>query len=123
MGVGMQIVYLGFAGSAELEAEAATRLVDIERFRALISGCHLAIEARRMPGGMRAYDVRLDLITRNDELKPLPHCSGDDVCETVRRAFAAAECALIAWQAQDGASAPLRTAPSGGASGGMSAMR
>lgn len=123
MGVGMQIVYLGFAGSAELEAEAATRLVGIERFRALISGCHLAIEARTMPGGTRVYDVRLDLITRNDELRPLPHCSGDDACDTVRRAFAAAEHELAEWQAHDGAKAPLRAAPGGGASGDLSALR
>ncbi|MGU7768899.1 metal ABC transporter ATPase [Burkholderia sp. MR1-5-21] len=98
MGVGMQIAYFGFAGSAALEAEAGAQLVRLDRFRALISGCHLAIESRSAGAGRRAYDVRLDLITRNNELKPVPHCVGDDANEAVRCAFAQAERELIAWQ-------------------------
>ncbi|MGU7780782.1 metal ABC transporter ATPase [Burkholderia sp. PU8-34] len=98
MGVGMQIAYFGFAGSAALEAEAGAQLVRLDRFRALISGCHLAIESRSVGPGRRAYDVRLDLITRNNELKPVPHCVGDDANEAVRCAFAQAERELIAWQ-------------------------
>ena len=46
MGVGMQIACLGFTGSAAIEAEAGAQLVRLERFRALIDGCHLAIESR-----------------------------------------------------------------------------
>ncbi|MGS0891155.1 metal ABC transporter ATPase [Burkholderia stagnalis] len=103
MGVGMQIVYRGFAGSAALEAEAAAELVGLERFRALISGCHLAIEARAAAGGTCLYDVRLDLIARDDAPTPLPPCTGSDPCETVRRAFAAAERELTGWLARGGA--------------------
>ncbi|KVM73059.1 hypothetical protein [Burkholderia ubonensis] len=100
MGVGMQIAYFGFAGSAALEAEAGEQLVRLERFRTLISGCHLAIESRASGAGQRAYDVRLDLITRNNELRPIPHCVGEDPHEAVRRAFAAAERTLMAWVGQ-----------------------
>ncbi|KWD77654.1 hypothetical protein [Burkholderia ubonensis] len=100
MGVGMQIAYFGFAGSAALEAEAGEQLVRLERFRTLISGCHLAIESRSSGAGRRAYDVRLDLITRNNELRPIPHCVGEDPHEAVRRAFAAAERTLMAWVGQ-----------------------
>jgi hypothetical protein len=98
MGVGMQIAYFGFAGSAALEAEAGVQLVRLDRFRALISGCHLAIESLKTGTDRRAYDVRLDLITRGNELKPMPRCVGDDVQEAVRCAFAEAERELIAWQ-------------------------
>ena len=57
------------------------------------------------------YDVRLDLITRSNALKPLPRCVGDDALEAVRRAFAQAERELIAWQGERGTAkpgAPLR---------------
>jgi len=98
MGVGMQIAYLGFAGSAALEAEAGAQLVRLDRFRGLISGCHLAIEALHTGTGLRAYDVRLDLITRGNELRPVQRCVGEDAKEAMRRAFAEAERALLAWQ-------------------------
>ncbi len=54
MGIDMQIVYLGFAGSAQIESEAAAQLVRLERFGRCISGCHLALEAIRRHAG---YDV------------------------------------------------------------------
>lgn len=111
MGVGMQIAYFGFAGSAALEAEAGVQLVRLDRFGALISGCHLAIESLRTGNDLHMYDVRLDLITRSNALKPLPRCVGDDALEAVRRAFAQAERELIAWQGERGTAkpgAPLR---------------
>ncbi|NYH14161.1 hypothetical protein [Paraburkholderia bryophila] len=43
----MQIVYLGFAGTSQIEAEAASQLVRLERFSKSIEGCHLAIESIR----------------------------------------------------------------------------
>lgn len=69
----MQIAYLGFAGSAPIEAEAGAQLVRLERFRDRLSGCHLAIEAMpdRLSHDMPVtplYDVRLDLITRTNDL-------------------------------------------------------
>ncbi|VBB13841.1 metal ABC transporter ATPase [Burkholderia stabilis] len=112
MGVGMQIACLGFAGSAAVEAEAGAQLVRLERFRALIDGCHLAIESRGAADGGRTFDVRLDLVMRDAALRPLPPCIGDDVNDTLRRAFAQAEQALIAWQAGAGRGA-LRDAAAG----------
>ncbi|RXV67182.1 metal ABC transporter ATPase [Burkholderia stabilis] len=101
MGVGMQIACRGFAGAAAIEAEAGAQLVRLERFRALIDGCHLAIESRGAADGARTFDVRLDLVMHDAALRPLPPCVGADVDDALRRAFAQAEQALIAWQAGD----------------------
>ena len=46
MGVGMQIVCVGFTGYAALEAEAGAQLVRLERFRARLADCRLTIESR-----------------------------------------------------------------------------
>ncbi|MEA3118391.1 MAG: hypothetical protein QOI13_1661 [Paraburkholderia sp.] len=86
MGIGMQIVYLGFAGAASIEAAAAVQFVRLERFGERISGCHLAVEAMHSETGP-AYDVRLDLVTRNGELHPLPHCVSADPELAIRAAF------------------------------------
>ena len=91
MGIGMQIVYLGFCGTAPLEAEAAVQLIRLERFGAVLSSCHLAIEALRSRSGHPVYDVRLDLITPAHELKPIGHCEGENAGEAIRYAFDAAE--------------------------------
>ncbi len=40
MGIGMQIAYFGFAGSAQLEAEASIQLIRLERFSARLAGGH-----------------------------------------------------------------------------------
>ncbi|WP_105132829.1 metal ABC transporter ATPase [Burkholderia sp. BE12] len=114
MGVGMQIACLGFTGSAAVEAEAGAQLVRLERFRALIDGCHLAIESRMAADGARLYDVRLDLVMHDAALTSLPPCVGADVDDALRRAFAQAEQALIAWQA-GAATATLRDAAIGDA--------
>ncbi|WP_107313068.1 metal ABC transporter ATPase [Burkholderia metallica] len=107
MGVGMQIACLGFAGSAavEAEAEAGAQLVRLERFRALIDGCHLAIESQ--PAGDRAcrYAVRLDLVMHDGARRPLPPCVGDDLDDALHRAFMQAEQALVACQAGGAAAA------------------
>ena len=94
MGIGMQIVYLGFAGAAPLEAEAGVQLVRLARFGALVANCHLAIEALRPGAGRPRYDVRLDLVTPEHELRPVAHCAGDDAAAAIRCAFDAAEKAL-----------------------------
>jgi hypothetical protein len=91
MGVGLQIVYVGFAGTARIESEAGVRLVRLERFARRISGRRLAIEALRGEAGQRMYDARLDLITRAGESFPVAHCSNEDVEAAVRAAFDAAE--------------------------------
>ncbi|WP_321949556.1 hypothetical protein [Paraburkholderia sp. J10-1] len=94
MGLGMQIVYLGFAGSSALEAEAGVQLLRLERFSGVLAGCHLAIERMHsvQPGSCRpAYDVRLDLVSTSRQLAPLGHCEGDDPVAAMRAAFDAAE--------------------------------
>ncbi|AOJ72942.1 MULTISPECIES: hypothetical protein [Burkholderia] len=87
----MQIAYFGFAGSAQLEAEASIQLIRLERFSARLAGCHLAIEALGAGTANTTYDVRLDLITRDYELKPVPHMNGADPLAAIRSAFDAAE--------------------------------
>ncbi|WP_233858150.1 hypothetical protein [Paraburkholderia sp. HD33-4] len=96
MGIDMQIVYVGFAGAASLEAEAGAQLVRLARFGALVSHCHLSIEALRPGSAHPLYAVRLDLVTRAHELRPVAHCAGDDAQAAIRRAFDAAETALEA---------------------------
>jgi hypothetical protein len=90
MGVGMQIAYMGFVGTAEIEAEASVQLVRIDRFARLVAGCHLAIESVRNLDGSRSYDARLDLITRDYNMIPVEHVTDSDPQETVRTAFDAA---------------------------------
>ena len=94
MGIGMQIVYLGFAGAAPLEAEAGAQLVRLARFGALVSNCHLAIEALGPGSAHPLYDVRLDLVTPARELRPVAHCSGGDAKAAIRCAFDVAETIL-----------------------------
>jgi hypothetical protein len=101
MGVGMQIVYQGFAGSAALEAEAGAQLVRLERFCGLLGGCHLAIEALHSGTGRYAYDARLDLVMRNGTLKPVERCVGEDAKQAIRRAFIEAEQVLTAMRDGD----------------------
>jgi hypothetical protein len=91
MGIGMQIVYLGFCGTARLEGEAAAQLVRLVRYSELLSNCHLAIEEIHSPSAKPTYDVRLDLITRARDLKPIEHCSSEDAEQAIRWAFDAAE--------------------------------
>jgi hypothetical protein len=107
MGIDMQIVYLGFAGTAQIESEAAAQFVRLERFGKVISGCHLAIEAIReralndLPGTRYGvprgapqrpmFDARLDLVLRTGELVPLAHQQSVDSDCAVRAAFDAAE--------------------------------
>jgi hypothetical protein len=93
MGVGMQIVYLGFAGSRTLEGEAGAQLVRLERYSAILSAARLAIEAMRAIGAQTMYDARLDLLllTRADRFSAVARCSHANAQEAVRRAFDAAE--------------------------------
>lgn len=94
MGIGMQIVYLGFPGSTAIEAEAAMQLLRLHRFAPALAGCHLAIELLRHAGRAPTYDVRLDLISNLRALRPVRHCESDDPQQALRAAFDAAERAL-----------------------------
>nr|WP_321788369.1 hypothetical protein [Paraburkholderia sp. J94] len=91
MGLGMQIVYLGFVGSAAIEAEAGVQLLRLERFSGVLQACHLAIESMHTTGHAQTYDVRLDLLLAEAGLKPIVHCSHDDPLVAMREAFDAAE--------------------------------
>lgn len=103
MGVGMQIVYLGFAGTSEIEAEAASQLVRLERFSKSLADCHLAIESvHATPDGCRIpayadeprgpmFDARLDLMLRSGELIPIRHCVDANAELAIRAAFGSAE--------------------------------
>ena len=87
MGVGMQIAYMGFVGSAEIEAEASVQLVRIDRFARFVAGCHLAIESLHNLDGSRSYDARLDLITRDYNMIPVEHVTHSDPQVAIRAAF------------------------------------
>jgi hypothetical protein len=90
MGIGMQIVYLGFPGTARIEAEAGIQLLRLMRYARLVSACHLAVEALHGPNGLY-YDARLDIVTPERCLVPMPHCSDRDPEAAVRAAFDYAE--------------------------------
>ncbi|PRE80708.1 hypothetical protein C6Q13_28375 [Burkholderia gladioli] len=91
MGIGMQIAYFGFAGSARLEAEASIQLMRLDPFCTQLAGCHLAIEAMDVSTRQPRYDVRLDLITRKGEFRPVQHMTGTDPMDALKRAFDIAE--------------------------------
>jgi len=90
MGLGMQIAYLGFAGSDDAEREAGVELVRLERLSNDIANCHLTVEAYRDPLGTRVYDARLDLITREFDLLPVARSTDADLSVAIHRAFDAA---------------------------------
>ncbi|WP_126225374.1 metal ABC transporter ATPase [Burkholderia ambifaria] len=116
MGVGMQIVCVGFTGYAALEAEAGAQLVRLERFRARLADCRLTIESRTSDDGDRTYDVRLELLMHDRAPASLPSSTGDDVNDTMRRAFAHAEQALSVWHADESeAAVALRQVKTGAA--------
>lgn len=47
MGIGMQITYIGFPGSASLESEAALQLLRLQTYAAYVSDCWLSIVSDR----------------------------------------------------------------------------
>ncbi|KVV51833.1 metal ABC transporter ATPase [Burkholderia territorii] len=113
MGVGMQIVCVGFAGSAVLEAEAAVQLVRLERFRARLEDCRLVIESRPRADGRPTYDVQLELAVRDRAPISLPRGTGDDAIEVLGRVFALAEQALSAEQVGESDAIALHAVPPG----------
>ena len=101
MGVGLQIVCLGFAGAARIEAEAGAQLVRLERFSRYLRDCHLEVEMLSSTAGLE-YDARLDLVTRPGDLVPITHCLSTDPEAAVRAAFEAAERELQQQASLDG---------------------
>ncbi len=90
MGIGMQIVYLGFPRDARIEAEAGIQLLRLMPFARCVSACLLAIELRHGPTG-RYYDAQLDIVTPEKVLVALPHCLETDPEAAVRAVFDYAE--------------------------------
>ncbi|WP_250536110.1 hypothetical protein [Caballeronia sp. AZ10_KS36] len=87
MGLGLQIAYLGFAGSNDAEREAGVELVRLERLAKDIANCHLTVEAYRDPSGQRVFDARLDLITREFDLLPVASSTDADLSIAIHHAF------------------------------------
>ena len=94
MGIGMQIVYVGFPGAARIEAEAGVQLLRLMRFAAQVGSCRLAIEALSGPSGPY-YDARLDIVTPDKQFISLPHCADREPEAAVRAAFDYAERELV----------------------------
>jgi hypothetical protein len=94
MGIGMQVVFLGFSGSAVLEAEAGAQLVRLVRFGRKISGCNLTLRA--LPGhpDKLSYGAQLELIALSGALVAMAVCAHDDPLRAVEAAFDAAETEL-----------------------------
>lgn len=90
MGIGMEIVYLGFPAAARIEAEAGVQLLRLMRFSSIVSACRLAIEAQQGPNGLY-YDARLDILTPGKESIALPHCADKEPEAALRAAFDYAE--------------------------------
>jgi hypothetical protein len=112
MGIDMQVVYLGFAGSAQIESEAAAQLVRLQRFGKAISGCYLtivAIHGRAVNdvsgarGGVAGatlnhlmFEARLELVMRTGQRVPLEHRQRADPEGAIGAAFDAAA-RLLEW--------------------------
>jgi hypothetical protein len=94
MGIGMQVVFLGFPGSFVLQAAASVQLVRLERFGRKISGCNLTLRALTTCPGLLSYEARLDLIALNGPLLAMAKCASDDPLRAVEAAFDAAETEL-----------------------------
>lgn len=96
MGLGMQIVYVGFPGSAAVEAQAGVQLLNLGRFNAMPPECRLVVEALPCPGQALRYRARLDLIASKCSPACAHQCESDDVDACVRAVFEAAERELTA---------------------------
>ena len=85
MGIGMQMIFLGFARSFLVEAEASVQLLRLERFGKRIAGCNLTIEALLVRFGQQDYDARLDLIGRDGQIAVVRRGTERGDTQSVRR--------------------------------------
>ncbi|MGI4812591.1 MAG: hypothetical protein ACRYG5_10970 [Janthinobacterium lividum] len=95
MGIGMQVIFIGFPGSLVIEAEAGAQLVRLERFARKISGCNLTLQSLSKRLDKRLYGAQLDLIALHGPLLTMAQCTNDDPLRAVEAAFDAAETALL----------------------------
>ena len=96
MGIGMQVVFVGFARSFALESEASVRLIRLSRFSQRVGDCTLTIEAlTAVQGpGPACYHVRLDLVARDGVIVLGTPCASHEPASAIDAAFNAAEVSL-----------------------------
>lgn len=94
MGIGMQVIFVGFARSFAIEAEASVRLIRLERFSRRLGECNLTIEALLIGSDPLIYRVRLDLVARDGVIALGAPCSNTEPERAVDAAFDAAETTL-----------------------------
>lgn len=91
MGLGMQIVYEGLPGSADLEAQAGMQLLRLGRFDAMLSECRLVLELLPSPGHAPRYGAQLELLFSGRGLDCAHRRESADPVAAMRAAFDAAE--------------------------------
>lgn len=94
MGIGMQVVFVGFARSFALESEASVRLIRLSRFSQRFGDCTLTIEALTAVQGPACYHVRLDLVARDGVIVLGTPCASHEPACAIYAAFNAAEVSL-----------------------------
>ncbi len=87
MGIGMAIGYVGFTGTAGIEAEVAIQLLRLERYYPRLEGCNFEIELLKSEGGRKRYEARLVLMLEHNNLLRMPRCSDAEVARAVRTSF------------------------------------
>lgn len=96
MGLGMQIVYVGVAASAELEAQAAVQLLRLVRFSAMLPECRLVVESLSSSKPAPGYRARLELLSTERALGCSHQREDADPGAAVRAVFEAVERELMA---------------------------
>ena len=91
MGLGMQIVYVGFPGSSAIEAQAGVQLLRLGRFNSVLSECRLVVELLPLHEKLPRYGVRLDLASSGQELDCASRCESADLEAAMRAVFDVAE--------------------------------
>ncbi|KXU83601.1 hypothetical protein CR51_42430 [Caballeronia megalochromosomata] len=87
MGVGLQIAYLGFAGSSAIEREAGVELVRLAGVAMDIIDCRLTIKASLDGAGRAVFDAQLVLLTRASEQITVRRNTDADASVAMRHAF------------------------------------
>lgn len=87
MGIGMQIIYLGFPGTASMEAESALQLLRLQPYGTCFSDCRLAIEHLSESSGNSLYEARIEIVTPVHGLRRIGRCVRDNAEAAIRCAF------------------------------------
>ncbi|RZF24569.1 hypothetical protein EVC45_38205 [Paraburkholderia sp. UYCP14C] len=87
MGIGMQIAYVGFSGTASLESEAAMQLLRLQPYAAYVSDCCLSIERLGTSPANSVYEVCLFIGMIKSSARRLGRCIRDNAEAAIRCAF------------------------------------